>query len=65
MTDSLRLDLQRRLANLLGEREARAVTMLLFEQIGGLSTVDVLTGRDAELPEETKEKLMAATRRVE
>lgn len=65
MTDSLRLELQRRLANLLGEGEARAVTMLLFEHIGGLSTVDVLTGRDAELPEETKEKLRAAARRVE
>ena len=65
MTDSLRLELQRRLADLLGEREARAVTLLLFEQIGGLSTVDVLTGRDAELPEETKEKLRAAARRVE
>ena len=65
MTDSLRLELQRRLAHLLGEGEARAVTLLLFEHIGGLSTVDVLTGRDAELPEETKEKLRAAARRVE
>lgn len=65
VADSLRLELQRRLAHLLGEGEARAVTLLLFEHIGGLSTVDVLTGRDAELPEETKEKLRAAARRVE
>ena len=61
----IRNEIRRRLTPLLGEREARAVTMLLFEQIGGLSAVDVLTGRDEELPDETKEKLLSAARRVE
>lgn len=61
----IRNEIRRRLLPLLGEGETRAVTMLLFEQIGGLSAVDVLTGRDEELPDETKEKLLDAARRVE
>ena len=65
MDGQIRNEIRRRLTPMLGEGEARAVTMLLFEQIGGLSTVDVLTGRDAELPTETKEKIVAAARHVE
>ena len=46
------------------EREARSVTLLLFEKLCGLSTADLLTGKAVDLSDEAMHRMEKAVRRV-
>lgn len=59
-----RLQLQRELSGAMNAGEARAVLLLLFEELCGLSTADVLTGKADCLPEPAKDSMRSAVSRV-
>ena len=46
------------------EREARSVTLLLFEKLCGLSTADLLSGKADVLSAESMHRMEEAVRRV-
>ena len=48
----------------LGEREARAITLALLEDVGGLSTNDVLLGRAEALDSIQRQELLQMARRI-
>lgn len=63
--EQLRLRLQRRLEDVMNAGEARAVVLLLFEELCGLSTADVLMGKADELPASAIARMEDAVCRVE
>ena len=63
--EQLRLRLQRRLEDVMDAGEARAVVLLLFEELCGLSTADVLMGKADELPASAIARMEDAVCRVE
>lgn len=57
-------DINARLTGLYGKDEARAISLLLLERTEGLSSADVLMGRDDELPETKKNALQPLVERL-
>ncbi len=63
--EQLRLRLQRRLEKVMDAGEARAVMLLLFEELCGLTTADVLMGKADEIPAADLARMEEAVCRVE
>lgn len=63
---TLRADIQLRLTPVMGESEARAVTLLLLSELFNITTVDILTGDyERKISGEDKNRLEQAVRRLE
>ena len=60
----LKREIQRRLSKVMDVREAAAVAMLLFEDLCSLRPVDVLTGKDDEIPSNLVDALYTAVNRI-
>jgi release factor glutamine methyltransferase len=60
----IRLQFQQKLGLVMDEREARSVTLLLFEKLCGLSTADLLSGKADVLSTELMHRMEEAVRRV-
>ena len=59
-----RISIQQRLAEVMDAGEARAVSLLLFEKLFGMTVADVLSGKDETLKDDEKRMLLMCVERI-
>ena len=59
-----RISIQQRLAEVMDAGEARAISMMLFDKLFGMTVAEVLSGKDQELEEDEKKMLLECVERV-
>ena len=59
-----RISIQKSLAEVMDAGEARAVSMMLFDKLFGMTVADVLSGKDQELGDDEKKVLLECVERI-